>query len=559
MLTAVTLLILQIPVTRYLFAVFLQESLWHFHLVITFLAIGMLLAYRYGFRGGLISSLLSTVIVALVELVHFGATNRHIDVHMTVTIAIATLATGIVGSVAVGLLAHILHTQRKWLEALFASASDGLVVINRDRRILAMNPAAQQISGWNEDDLASAGGCATLFGCGGDQNRCPGNHSTCPVSLSGNPVTNVETEIVHRSGSMVPVSLGSSPVELPLIVWRRAVSSAVVLTIRDIATARRLQAEMDGLAKVCSDISSLSNVTQILQEIASRARSILGADLAVIALADGQDQRLTVQHAAGSEPEQVIGVRVSSGEGILGRAHRVGTPIVIRHVADDLSYPPDKDPYAKETGLLSHVAVPFGGAVGSAGVIAVGWHQPRVILPNQVAVVRQLANLAGVALENSCLLGQIQRRRHEAEALYQLGLEIAALSDFDHKLESVLEQTRLLVNADVTALWAVEEGESLGAWTVVSAADPDAARDWLSRSGQGLVAEVVQAGRVLKLEHLTAPTGLRTPPADRAALGQFRAAVALPLRVRGKTTGALFAGYCSRASVDEDSVLLLSG
>lgn len=556
---AVALLTLQIPVSRFLFALYLQESLWHFHLVFTFFAIALLLAYRYGFRGGLISSLLSTLIVAAVELAHFGATNQHLDVHLTVTVGLATLATGVAASVSVGLLAHILQAQRKWLEALFSSTSDGLIVITRYRKVLAMNPAAQQITGWTDDELAAFGGCAVLFGCDRDTRKCPESNAACPISLSGNPAQSGETEIVHRNGSLVPVSLEASSVELPALVWRPETPAAVAITIRDIATARRLQAELDGLAKVCTDISSLPNVTRILQEITSRAGSILGADLAVIALVDGADQQLTLQHAAGRGAERVIGLKIPPGEGGLGRACRVGAPIVIRNLTDEPRDRQERYPLAQATGLVSQIAVPFGGSGGPLGVIAVGWSQPQVILPNQVNVLRQLSNLAGVALENSYLLAQIQRRRQEAEALYHMGLEIASLSDFDRKLEVVLEQTRKLLSADVTALWTAPEGENAGSWTVVCPSDSSVARTWLARAGHGLVAEATQAGRVLKVENAAAPVDFSTPGSDGVEQEHFRSAVALPLQVRGRRTGALCVGYHATPVIDEDALLFLSG
>lgn len=554
---AVALLVLQIPVSRHFLTLYVDESVWHLDMVLTFVVIALLLAYRYGFRGGILSSVLATLIAAIAEWTHFGMSNRSLDVPLTVSVGIATLATGSAASVAVGLLAHVLQAHRKWLESLFASASDGVIVVATDRRILAMNPAAERMSGWAASDLGSPGGCATLFRCGGDSHRCPADKATCPISISGKPLAGLETEIYHRRGALVPVSIGSSPVELPIIAWRRSLSSAVVVTIRDIATARKLQAEMESLAKICTDISSLPHVDQILQEITSRARSILGADLVVLAMTAGQPSHLTIRHVSGSGADRAIGLEFAADDGILGRAYRLGAPIVIRHPADDPGYAPDRDSLAKTTGLLCQVAVPLGGAGEAPGVIGVGWYQSRVILPNNVTVLRQLANLAGVALENSDLLGQIQRRRQEAEALCRMGLEISSLSDFDRKLELVMAETRSLVAADVTALWVMDDGK--GSWTHVSAAAPEEARAWLSRSGLGLVTEAVQAGQVLKVEHLTAHIGLTAPEGDHSASDQFRAGVALPLRVRGRPIGALFAGYRTRSTVGPDAVLMLSG
>ena len=49
------------------------------------------------------------------------------------------------------------------LDAYFQRASDGALVVNRLRKIVAMNPAASAMTGWNERDLQSIS--CRAFGC----------------------------------------------------------------------------------------------------------------------------------------------------------------------------------------------------------------------------------------------------------------------------------------------------------------------------------------------------------------------------------------------------------
>ncbi|HEV8636982.1 MAG TPA: PAS domain-containing protein [Chloroflexota bacterium] len=62
------------------------------------------------------------------------------------------------------------------LETFFERASDGALVVNRLRKVVAMNPAAGAITGWNERDLATMS-CRS-FGCRDERGR-PSCQETC--------------------------------------------------------------------------------------------------------------------------------------------------------------------------------------------------------------------------------------------------------------------------------------------------------------------------------------------------------------------------------------------
>lgn len=64
----VLIIIYLIPTSQKVFALYLEPSLWHFYLILSFLAISIILSYQYGLKGGLISAGLSTLVVFGIEL-----------------------------------------------------------------------------------------------------------------------------------------------------------------------------------------------------------------------------------------------------------------------------------------------------------------------------------------------------------------------------------------------------------------------------------------------------------------------------------------------------------
>jgi PAS domain S-box-containing protein len=55
------------------------------------------------------------------------------------------------------------------LDAFFQRAGDGAMVVNRLRKVVAMNPAASAMTGWNERDLQSIS--CRAFGCRDEKGR----------------------------------------------------------------------------------------------------------------------------------------------------------------------------------------------------------------------------------------------------------------------------------------------------------------------------------------------------------------------------------------------------
>lgn len=77
----------------------------------------------------------------------------------------------------------------------------------------------------------------------------------------------------------------------------------------------------------------------------------------------------------------------------------------------------------------------------------------------QVAVVmRDLSDHKRLEQEIAALYRESQRRLQQVEALYQIGQEVASLVDLDHNIESVVEKTRRLLQADLAGWCEVVPG-----------------------------------------------------------------------------------------------------
>ncbi|MDD5447798.1 MAG: SpoIIE family protein phosphatase [Actinomycetota bacterium] len=99
-----------------------------------------------------------------------------------------------------------LYRERERSEAVLKATPDAVVVIDKDRRIVLTNPAAEFLIGWEGKETIGRRCHEVLRGLADNIDECP--DETCAIrrTLSGEKVVISEEELVSRSGQRIPVS-----------------------------------------------------------------------------------------------------------------------------------------------------------------------------------------------------------------------------------------------------------------------------------------------------------------------------------------------------------------
>ncbi|MCM8794243.1 MAG: sensor domain-containing diguanylate cyclase [Candidatus Omnitrophica bacterium] len=123
---------------------------------------------------------------------------------------------------------------------------DGMMVIDEDRRIIAMNPAMERISGFSREEAVGQRECAVLFACR-DMQGCPlyEYRQECPglkALQDLRQIPHVEYSIRTKGGSRRIVSTSYTPIHLPgHPLWAVAV-------VRDVTAQKRKERRLAHLA-----------------------------------------------------------------------------------------------------------------------------------------------------------------------------------------------------------------------------------------------------------------------------------------------------------------------
>jgi serine phosphatase RsbU (regulator of sigma subunit) len=211
-------------------------------------------------------------------------------------------------------------------------------------------------------------------------------------------------------------------------------------------------------------------------------------------------------------------------------------------------------------GLVVHASVPLRSGDRILGILNVAGPDWASFSPRALALLTNVGNQMGIALERAQLFDLLKEQRiHEQAALLDLSNQLLSRLELDDAMGYLVEEVRHLLQADACAL--LLPGEEPG-YLVFRAAsgwrlDPVASQRRVSAeepSGPGLVMRTQQP---LLVEDIEA--------SDPAAWGTdwlrwegFRGHAVVPLVVDGRSIGVLMINTRQPRLLDEDEVRFLS-
>jgi signal transduction histidine kinase len=187
-----------------------------------------------------------------------------------------------------------------------------------------------------------------------------------------------------------------------------AAAGVAVDNARLYQAARRSQRWMQASAEVTTALLSGVEPGEVLARITSQARDLSDADIAVLALPDGEGRGLTVTYADGEGAQAVRGVVLPVEQSLSGQVLATGDSVSSADFADD-----ERAAAAARTAM-SHVGpavvFPLGAPGSRRGVLTIGRRHGREPFPQaEAAFAASFAAQAGVALELAASRAEAER------------------------------------------------------------------------------------------------------------------------------------------------------
>jgi len=325
--------------------------------------------------------------------------------------------------------------------------------------------------------------------------------------------------------------------------------------LRELGTLIRIAGQQVRLQQIEHSILEMQDLDQVLDSVVKAACSLTLADDAAIVLVDATTGRCDIHTRTSESAAQfgrhLKGVRLSRRIVTTGRVERVLETTTDPRIHPDLL----------EASIRTFVGVPIPGEARNQGVIYIYSHDSgRFDEWGTVVVLQTLADLAGMAIHNARVYGQINRRAGHMAALVAAGQGLTRAKTVEAQMEHISRFVRhqlarpeffVALYDSVTDVLhfplAFDHGKPV---KVLDRRLGDDRRTW------GIAGLVIHTGQECDwgtregLETLCASEGIEVVPAGDGPMVQ--SGFCLPLKVGEQVIGVLSVQSYDRRAFDDD-------
>jgi len=384
-------------------------------------------------------------------------------------------------------------------------------------------------------------------------------HALCPALLSLPLV--VKGQVVGAFG--VGDLLGRVYVEEDLRLAQMFADQAAVAleNARLFEEAERRRRESQALGDVSQTLAQSVHPGGVAQRIVDCVRDLMGVLAASLYGVDPATGALEEIACSGrSRFGQNRPLRTPRGTGVVGLSVVERRAVVSNDVLTDprLFYPPEVRGFLEQSPIRSALAVPLivkDRVIGALAPIDAGG---RVFTAEDVLLAQAFADQAAVALENSRLYEDAERRRVEVETLAGLVRTISATLDLDAVLRHVAAAGRELCGSDMAHILLRDpDSDTMFSRSGVGQALPGPARPRIER-GKGAGGTAWSTGRPFRTEDRAGDPRVRHDYSDLVAREGVMTTLVVPVWIGGQVEGLLYVeNRTNRAFTDRDEAILI--
>ncbi len=343
-------------------------------------------------------------------------------------------------------------------------------------------------------------------------------------------------------------------------------SAIVIENNRLLAQAKQRTAELASLERIGYELARLTNIDDVLKEIITEAKNLLGADSMSIFAYD--ERRGKFRHPAfiinsgetapvrRAQPPRAKGLTIQ----IVLQHHAVLTEVATDgqiHFEEipmgqsvDLSQrrvlefvDQDTFDFLHNQGIHSSIGFPLSAGRDIVGVLYVNYQQPHAFDQDELQSIGRLAQYAGTAIQRANVYDEIQ-------ALHQAGHALASQTEMRAVLTKLVEYGHAILGADLITIFPYQAATNEFELPPVAsgeALEPDkriptrvASDDTVRRIVKLKGAHFSQDAQTDRLLVGSAPNLWKSRFVSRERIAS---AAAMPLRANGEVVGALFFNY----------------
>jgi len=286
-------------------------------------------------------------------------------------------------------------------QTIFDSLADAIVVVDADKTIVRVNPAALRLTGFTMDELV-----------GRPVDKLTANKRLVSKFFSRAFANNVsgrfETVCIDKTGHRFPISASISKVYEPV-----SDTDKLVLVARDISRRRRLETEAEVISRIIRGVTSTANLDELLGLIHRSIRRVVPAENFFVALFDPETELLTMQFFVDKYDEMPPPSRV--GRSFSAYVFRTGEALLVDHETS-IGMVERGDVETVGTDSAIWLGVPLKTPQGVIGVLVVQDYDNRdTYTEEDVDFLTSVADQIALAIERKQAEDALRRSKERFE------------------------------------------------------------------------------------------------------------------------------------------------
>jgi PAS domain S-box-containing protein/putative nucleotidyltransferase with HDIG domain len=291
---------------------------------------------------------------------------------------------------------------------------------------------------------------------------------------------------------------------------------------------------------------------RIYEAVHHAASQVMPAETFVISLLNEADREAVGVYLL-DQGKRWPELHLPIGEGLSGSVIASGKPVLVHHLPSELGVSGVN--FGEGQDVNSILAVPMRLGQKVIGMLSAQSYIPNAYTDDDQSLLEMLAAHAAVAIENSRLYVETQRRLKELEVINRISTTLRAAQTVEEMLPLLLSETLQVLESGSGAIWLYDRTSGL--------LKEAAARGWFAelhegpvKSGEGVAGTVFQTNQPVILKEFA--TDPMTRESFRKQVPPGWGGACVPIRTMQETIGVLFVSVALPRQIQPEDVHLLS-
>jgi PAS domain S-box-containing protein len=344
------------------------------------------------------------------------------------------------------------ETTHALAQLLLTSAGEGIIGLDRERRVTFVNEAALKLCEWDpHPPIGEPLGAILSIVDNGEGGLASAIRERRAIPGSG------QETLQRRHGSTVPIEYVSTA------ITERGQIVGTVLLLKDVTERQRLFEESERRRRTAEALAEVGRVMlqsvdseESAQRIAHSLRELLGgASAALYRLEPGSEDLVAVAAVGDQGPTEGGSIVLPKGTGAVGLALRLGTLISTPNLLTDarISLTAEARTRIGQAAFRAVLVVPLRVQERVIGALSVGDREGRAWTDGDTQLAGAFADQAALALQNTRLYQRAEERARRLNALSTLTRVITSAVLGGEVFNAIARVATTLLGATATRVW----------------------------------------------------------------------------------------------------------